>query len=68
MSSMRHPNVALFMGCGLKAPHVCIVTEYYPKGSLSDVLADMAEVHLSAWEDLTLTLTLIGGTSLACEA
>ena len=40
MASMRHPNVALFMGCALQQPHVCIVTEYYPKGSLADVLKD----------------------------
>ena len=32
MAAMRHPNIALFMGCSLKLPHLCIVTEFYSRG------------------------------------
>ncbi len=36
MAAIRHPNVVMFMGLCL-AP-VCIVIEFCPRGSLSDVI------------------------------
>lgn len=36
MSSLRHPNVVMFMGLCLEPP--CIVTEFCARGSLFDVL------------------------------
>ena len=36
MSSLRHPNVVMFMGLCLQPP--CIVTEFCARGSLYDVL------------------------------
>ncbi|GAV66851.1 Pkinase_Tyr domain-containing protein/EDR1 domain-containing protein [Cephalotus follicularis] len=34
MKRVRHPNVVLFMGAVTKHPHLSIVTEYLPRGSL----------------------------------
>lgn len=34
MKRIRHPNVVLFMGAVTKHPHLSIVTEYLPRGSL----------------------------------
>lgn len=34
MKRVRHPNVVLFMGAVTKQPHLSIVTEYLPRGSL----------------------------------
>lgn len=34
MKRVRHPNVVLFMGAVTKSPHLSIVTEYLPRGSL----------------------------------
>ncbi|KAG1326366.1 hypothetical protein COCNU_01G003000 [Cocos nucifera] len=34
MKRVRHPNVVLFMGAVIKHPHLSIVTEYLPRGSL----------------------------------
>ncbi|XP_058069386.1 serine/threonine-protein kinase CTR1-like isoform X2 [Magnolia sinica] len=34
MKRVRHPNVVLFMGAVTKPPHLSIVTEYLPRGSL----------------------------------
>ncbi|TVU15806.1 hypothetical protein EJB05_39344, partial [Eragrostis curvula] len=34
MKRVRHPNVVLFMGAVIKCPHLSIVTEYLPRGSL----------------------------------
>ncbi|GAA0166821.1 non-receptor serine/threonine protein kinase [Lithospermum erythrorhizon] len=34
MKRVRHPNVVLFMGAVTKIPHLSIVTEYLPRGSL----------------------------------
>ena len=36
ISSLRHPNVVMFMGLCLQPP--CIVTEFCARGSLYDVL------------------------------
>ena len=33
-----HANLCKFVGASIVVPHVCILTEYCPKGSLSDVL------------------------------
>lgn len=34
MKRIRHPNVVLFMGAVTQSPHLSIVTEYLPRGSL----------------------------------
>ncbi|XP_031392603.1 serine/threonine-protein kinase CTR1 [Punica granatum] len=34
MKRVRHPNVVLFMGAVTRCPHLSIVTEYLPRGSL----------------------------------
>ncbi|KAG6531950.1 hypothetical protein ZIOFF_005786 [Zingiber officinale] len=34
MKRVRHPNIVLFMGAVTKHPHLSIVTEYLPRGSL----------------------------------
>ncbi|AVK76543.1 serine-threonine kinase [Pandoravirus neocaledonia] len=38
MTSLRHPNVVLFMAACTKPPHMCIVMEYMALGSLRDLL------------------------------
>jgi serine/threonine protein kinase len=37
MSTLRHPNVVLFMAACTKPPKLCIVMEYMALGSLYDV-------------------------------
>jgi serine/threonine protein kinase len=37
MTSLRHPNVVLFMAASTKPPKMCIVMEYMALGSLYDV-------------------------------
>ncbi|RZC89835.1 hypothetical protein C5167_035831 [Papaver somniferum] len=34
MKRLRHPNVLLFMGAAMSPHHLCIVTEFLPRGSL----------------------------------
>ncbi|KAH3767007.1 serine/threonine protein kinase [Pelomyxa schiedti] len=38
MSELRHPNIVLFMGACLKAPDMCIITEFMELGSLRGLL------------------------------
>ncbi|MFS8019632.1 putative protein kinase TKL-CTR1-DRK-2 family [Helianthus anomalus] len=38
MKKVRHPNVVLFMGAVTRAPHLSIVTEFLPRGSLYRLL------------------------------
>ncbi|KAI8015451.1 Serine/threonine-protein kinase CTR1 [Camellia lanceoleosa] len=46
MKRVRHPNVVLFMGVVTQRPHLSIVTEYLPRGSLYRLIhrADAGEV------------------------
>ncbi|HEY9250537.1 MAG TPA: protein kinase, partial [Rariglobus sp.] len=39
LSEARHPNVVLFIGACMRAPDVCIVTEWVRGGNLRDLLA-----------------------------
>ncbi|KAI3916851.1 hypothetical protein MKW92_042943 [Papaver armeniacum] len=38
MKRLRHPNVLLFMGAVSSAEHLCIVTEFLPRGSLFQLI------------------------------
>ncbi|KAF5767673.1 putative protein kinase TKL-CTR1-DRK-2 family [Helianthus annuus] len=38
MKRVRHPNVVLFMGAVTRVPHLSIVTEFLPRGSLYKLL------------------------------
>ncbi|GKV03577.1 hypothetical protein SLEP1_g15851 [Rubroshorea leprosula] len=38
MLRMRHPNVVLFMGAVTRSPHLSILTEFLPRGSLYKLL------------------------------
>ncbi|KAI3988613.1 hypothetical protein MKX01_026977 [Papaver californicum] len=38
MKKLRHPNVLLFMGAVTSPKHLCIVTEFLPRGSLFQLL------------------------------
>ncbi|KAL6843887.1 hypothetical protein ACP4OV_026458 [Aristida adscensionis] len=42
MKRVRHPNVVLFMGAVTKCPHLSIVTEYLPRGSLYRLISKAA--------------------------
>ncbi|KAJ3599659.1 hypothetical protein NHX12_033615 [Muraenolepis orangiensis] len=35
---LDHPNLSKFIGASIEVPYISIITEYCPKGSLSDVL------------------------------
>lgn len=45
LSTLRHPNVVLYIGACTAPPNVCILTEWCARGSLHDVLHDYS-VHL----------------------
>ncbi|KAF8928563.1 hypothetical protein BGZ58_009563 [Dissophora ornata] len=47
MRELRHPKLVEFIGVCLSQPHICIVTEYVPKGTLASVLANMD--HKFTW-------------------
>ncbi len=38
MSTLRHPNVVLFMGASNKPPKMCIIMEFMALGSLYEVM------------------------------
>ncbi|KAF5740548.1 EDR1 isoform 1 [Tripterygium wilfordii] len=38
MRRLRHPNVVLFMGAVTRPPHLSIITEFLPRGSLFKIL------------------------------
>ncbi|XP_071690808.1 uncharacterized protein [Rutidosis leptorrhynchoides] len=38
MKRLRHPNILLFMGAVTSPEHICIVTEFLPRGSLFRIL------------------------------
>ncbi|QTF49773.1 putative serine/threonine-protein kinase/receptor [Acanthamoeba polyphaga mimivirus] len=40
MTSLRHPNVVLFMAASTKSPNMCIVMEFMSLGSLYDLLGN----------------------------
>lgn len=40
MRTLRHPTLTLFMGVCLEHPHLCIMTELVPRGSLFDIIQD----------------------------
>ena len=55
MAAIRHPNVVMFMGLCL-AP-VCVVIEFCPRGSLSDVIQKAAFAQQLPWpKRLTMAL------------
>jgi tRNA A-37 threonylcarbamoyl transferase component Bud32 len=59
LAQLRHPHVVLFIGVCLRAPNVCIVTEWMQRGSLRDVLDDQS-LDL-AWP---LRLSIVRGIAL----
>jgi serine/threonine protein kinase len=63
MTSLRHPNVVLFMAACTKPPKMCIVMEFMSLGSLYDVRT-LISCPLMLWcaplthHALSLSLTL----------
>jgi hypothetical protein len=56
MTTLRHPNVVLFMAASTKAPRMCIVMEYMSLGSLYEVRHDsLALAHVTLRADHSLT-------------
>lgn len=47
-SSLRHPNVVLYMGACVQASNYCIVTEYCVKGSVATLL--QSSPHSLNWK------------------
>jgi serine/threonine protein kinase len=45
MTTLRHPNVVLFMAACTKPPKMCIVMEYMTLGSLFSVRASSSLHH-----------------------
>ena len=48
MEVIRHPNIVMFLGACTKPPHLCIILEYWGRGSLWSWLHDMS-IKIS-WE------------------
>ena len=42
MTTLRHPNVVLFMAASTKPPKMCIVMEFMALGSLHEVLRNFS--------------------------
>lgn len=56
MTTLRHPNVVLFMAASTKAPRMCIVMEYMSLGSLYEVRHDsLVLAHVTLRPDSSLT-------------
>jgi hypothetical protein len=49
MTSLRHPNVVLFMGACTKAPTMCIIMEFMALGSLYEVRPSSSSAPLQGW-------------------
>nr|UMO78490.1 Serine/threonine protein kinase [Pandoravirus belohorizontensis] len=47
LSELNHPNVVLFVGACVRAPNLCVVTEYVARGSLGAVLAGASGARLA---------------------
>lgn len=60
LSTLRHRNIVLFHGLGLKAGLPVIVTEFLPRGSLKEVLADH-EVQLPLHQRLSFAADTAAG-------
>lgn len=55
MHAMRHPNVIQLYGASLKPPHLCLVLEFAPYGSLEDALREEgAPEHTAVWRERLL--------------
>ncbi|XP_051126448.1 serine/threonine-protein kinase CTR1-like isoform X2 [Andrographis paniculata] len=62
MKRIRHPNVVLFMGAVTKRPHLSIVTEYLPRGSLYRLIhRPAAEENLDQKRRLRMALDVAKG-------
>lgn len=53
LSSLRHPNICLFLGACLKPPKRAIITELVPRGSLWDVLRQPLPVSVLGYTPRT---------------
>lgn len=60
LSSLRHPNVVLYLGACTEPPNIFIVTEWCERGSLSDLLYDHT-LPLSAANRLGMALQTCQG-------
>ena len=65
MHAMRHPNIIQLYGASLRPPHVCLVLEFAPHGSLEYVLQrEGAPVTKTQWaERLTFASEIARGLS-----
>lgn len=61
MKRVRHPNVVLFMGAVTKRPHLSILTEYLPRGSLFRLLHRPAGEVLDQRRRLRMALDVAKG-------
>ncbi|KAI3917305.1 hypothetical protein MKW98_027224, partial [Papaver atlanticum] len=59
MKKLRHPNVLLFMGAVTSPKHLCIVTEFMPRGSLFQLLRSSSKID---WRRRVLMALDIGCT------
>ncbi|XP_055348283.1 atrial natriuretic peptide receptor 1-like isoform X2 [Paramacrobiotus metropolitanus] len=50
----KHENIAIFIGCAFTPSCAYVVTEYFAKGSLDELLA-----HKKKWMDMTLQMSLL---------
>ncbi|KAI3966406.1 hypothetical protein MKX01_008015 [Papaver californicum] len=61
MKRLRHPNVVLFMGAVTAPPHLCIVTEFLPRGSLFQLLRRQTTTTLGWRRRVLMALDIARG-------
>lgn len=62
MRDLRHDNLTQFIGACVAAPHICILVQYCPKGSLQDILEN-EDVKLDKMFITSLITDIVKGMS-----
>ncbi|KAI3968892.1 hypothetical protein MKW92_034594 [Papaver armeniacum] len=65
MKRLRHPNVVLFMGAVYSPKHLCIVTEFLPRGSLFQLLRLHTTTTLDWRRRVLMALGIVGDFGLS---
>ncbi|KPP61551.1 guanylate cyclase 2G-like [Scleropages formosus] len=60
MRELKHENLVQFFGACIDPPNICIVMQYYNKGSLKDVLKN-SEIELDWMFKLSLAYDIVNG-------
>jgi tRNA A-37 threonylcarbamoyl transferase component Bud32 len=61
MARLRHPNIVLFLGAVTRPPHLAIVTQFMPRGSLFRLIHRSTTSSLDARRRLAIALDIARG-------